>query len=133
MFEPVEETAYTPAIALDETGRHIVIKGKSYPENVAAFFGPFLVYLAEKLAEGSPIVLDIALVYFNSSSSKILMNIFDMFEEAGLRGNRCSVNWLYDVENELAKECGEEFRADYTAFAFNLKEQNENEENPTVR
>jgi hypothetical protein len=132
VFDTVEETAYTPAIALDETGRHIAIKGKSYPENVATFYGPFLTYLAEKLAEGLPIVLDIALVYFNSSSSKILMNIFDMFEEAGLRGTQCGVNWLYDAENELAKECGEEFRADYTAFAFNLKEQNKNEEDPTV-
>ena len=122
MFERVEETAFTPAISVDSERNCILIKGKSYPENISVFYDPFLEYLTELLKEDRAVILDIELVYFNSSSSKVLMNIFDMLEEAAKRGIACEVNWRYEAENELAKECGEEFQEDYSAFEFKLSE-----------
>ena len=60
--------------------------------------------------------------YFNSSTSKILMDIFDIFEEASESGKNIVVNWLYDSDNEAVQEYGEEFAEDFENLKFNLVE-----------
>ena len=64
--------------------------------------------------------VDMELLYFNSSSSKALMNMFDYLESAAERGWRIVVNWIYQEENETSLECGEEFQEDCRAVEFNL-------------
>jgi hypothetical protein len=68
------------------------------------------------------IVANIEILYFNSSTSKVLMNLFDLLDVASTQGKRVIVNWIYDVENESALEYGEEFKEDIKFIAFNLIE-----------
>ena len=60
--------------------------------------------------------------YFNSSSSKILMNLFDMLNRAAIEGTPVTINWRYHEDNDVALECGEEFMEDLdlTNLTFNL-------------
>jgi hypothetical protein len=97
------------------------IKGESYPENSATFYSPMLEWLSAFLqqAEGA-VHVDIELIYFNSSSSKILMNFFDMLDEAAQKGVQVSVSWKYHEDNDIALECGEEFQEDVEHVAFDL-------------
>ena len=67
-------------------------------------------------------MFDFEIVYFNSSSSKTLMDLFELLDDAAKAGKRVVVNWRYDRDNETAKECGEEFREDVAALRFNLVE-----------
>jgi hypothetical protein len=64
------------------------------------------------------------IIYFNSSSSKALMNFFDLLDEAVAAGRKIAVNWIYDAGNESALEYGEEFKEDLESLEFNLVEKN---------
>jgi hypothetical protein len=116
-----ERTKSTPWINFDPNQNFLEIKGESYPENSAKFYSPMLEWLEEFLRQATQNVqVDIELVYFNSSSSKILMNFFDLLEDTAQRGIQISVTWKYNEDNDIALECGEEFQEDLEHVAFDL-------------
>ena len=118
-----EKTKSTPWIRFDPQNHSLEIKGESYPENSAKFYSPMLEWLETYLqsVDNQPIHVDMELIYFNSSSSKILMNFFDMLEDAAQRGVPVSVDWKYDQDNDIALECGEEFQEDLEHVSFHLR------------
>ncbi|MGM0593950.1 MAG: DUF1987 domain-containing protein, partial [Pseudomonadota bacterium] len=92
----LEQTKSSPYVSFDPQSNHLEIRGECYPENAAAFFGPIFSWLEAYLAgleDGDPVTMDIELIYFNSSASKGLMNIFDMLDEAAEEGRTVTVNW----------------------------------------
>ena len=118
----IQGSKYTPEIAFD-AGRNILeIKGYSYPENAAAFYAPVMEWLHAYLEQGGrePIGIGIELIYFNSSSSKILLDLFDLLDDYAGNGHPISVSWIYDAENESAYECGQEFEEDIEHLKFEL-------------
>ena len=72
--------------------------------------------------EKQKVVCNIELIYFNSSSSKVLMDLFDTLEEASEDGKDIVLNWIYDEDNEASLEYGEEFAEDMESLSFNLVE-----------
>jgi hypothetical protein len=62
------------------------------------------------------------LIYFNSSSSKVLMDFCDVLEEAANSGKNVTVNWIYEEDDEDALEFGEEFQEELESVKFNLVE-----------
>ena len=62
--------------------------------------------------------VDVALRYFNSSSTKILFNLFGLLNEAACAGNRILVRWHYVQEDENMQEFGQELKADFSAISF---------------
>ena len=65
-------------------------------------------------------IVNVDISYFNSSSSKVLLDFFDVLDEAAMDGKQITVNWLYGTNNESAKEAGEDFQEDWEALAFHL-------------
>lgn len=120
----IEATKSSPFIHFDGAQNVLVIKGESYPENAAKTYAPMFAWLEEYLKGlGDEVVrVDMEITYFNSSSSKILMNFFDMLEDAAEGGKKIVVNWHYHENNETAMECGEEFMEDMSCVEFNLRE-----------
>jgi len=115
----IEETKYTPAISLDVNGT-ISMKGKSYPENTFEFYTPIMKWVEEYLEEdGKKLVVNMEIIYFNSSSSKLFFDFFDLLEENKDK-HTIEVNWIYDEENESAKEAGEDFIDDFEALSIQL-------------
>lgn len=112
----------SPEIRCDYHHQAITIQGESYPENTAAFYAPLRAWLAEyfQSVQGAKLTLTIELVYFNSSSSKVLLDLFDWLDDLAAEGRTVSVNWLYDAENEMALEAGMEFGEDLNALSFHL-------------
>ncbi|PCI28865.1 MAG: hypothetical protein COB67_05445 [SAR324 cluster bacterium] len=122
----IEATAHTPNVRFDSTCNSFEITGESYPENTALFYQPvfeFIERLLQQLGE-KEVVFNVQLFYFNSSSSKVLMDLFDLLDEASKEGKRIIVNWIYDEEDEDTMEYGEEFQADSSSLHFNLVEKN---------
>ena len=120
----IAATPRTPAIDFDFAAGRLAMRGESYPDDVATLFGPVVAALREHLAAESaaPLHLDIELVYFNSSSAKVLMNIFQMLEEAARQGRPVTVHWYYEAEDETMREFGEDFSEDLKHVAFDLRE-----------
>lgn len=116
----IEETKYTPTINLDANGT-ISLVGKSYPENTFEFYGPMMEWI-EKYFEDSPAdttVVNMEIIYFNSSSSKLFFDFFDLLEENSGE-NKIEINWIYDDENESAEEAGEDFIEDFEDLNIKL-------------
>ncbi len=120
----IEATKYTPEINLNAEKGLLSFSGKSYPENTFDFYQPVIewinTYFAEKGQKKTLIDMDI--IYFNSSSSKLFFDFFDILEEAHEDGKEVTVRWLYDAENENALEAGEDFKEDFESLDFNLIE-----------
>ena len=116
----IEKSPYTPEISLDKNGI-INLKGRSYPENTFEFYEPMMNWVEEYFsnlpAEITTINMDI--FYFNSSSSKLFFDFFDLLEEHCLE-HTIVINWLYDGENDAALEAGEDYKEDFENLNIKL-------------
>ncbi len=116
----IAETKYTPIITLDAAGT-IALVGKSYPENTFEFYAPMMDWIKEYF-ETSPAdttTVNLEITYFNSSSSKLFFDFFDLLEEHS-DDNTIVINWIFDSENESAEEAGEDFIEDFEELTINL-------------
>ena len=117
----LEETKYTPQINLNsETGEFTFI-GKSYPENTFEFYEPVMSWVNEYFEDCAKekTIIKLEIIYFNSSSSKLFFDFFDLVEEAS-KNKDIEIHWIYDEENESALEAGEDFIEDFENLNFNL-------------
>ena len=105
----IEATKSSPYINFDGDKHHLIMKGESYPENIATFYEPVFAWLDTFLSHTKKLelVVDLEIIYFNSSSSKVLMDIFDKLDLAAKTDNGVIINWRYHEENEMALEYGE--------------------------
>lgn len=117
----IEKTKYTPEINLDMEKGEINFLGKSYPENTFEFYEPVMTWVSNYFNGFSKdkTVVSLEIIYFNSSSSKLFFDFFDLLEEASDE-NEIEINWIYDEENESAMEAGEDFKEDFESLNFNL-------------
>lgn len=114
----IEETKYTPEIRFLTAGE-LSIVGKSYPENTFEFYKPVMKWITDYfLAGNQKLVLNIEIIYFNSSSSKLFFDMFDLIEANN--NDLVAVNWIYDEENESSLEAGEDFQEDFEELKINL-------------
>jgi len=118
----IEATKYTPEICFDATRNLLEIRGETYPENTAEFYAPVFTWLEAYLDQlgDDMVTVNLEIHYFNSSSSKVLMDMFDKLEGACRGGRRITLNWIYERENESALEYGEEFQEDLEILKLNL-------------
>lgn len=118
----IEKTPSTPYINFDAPAGRLMIAGESYPENAAKFYTPVMEWLKAYLAEADSreTVVEFEIIYFNSSTSKIFMMLFNLLDGAAAGGKSIVVNWRCDERNETAVECGEEFKEDLESLTFNI-------------
>ncbi|WP_428526534.1 DUF1987 domain-containing protein [Roseibium sp.] len=123
----IEATTRSPEVHLDATNGTLSMSGESYPEDASAFFGPVFQAVAEHVAasEGQALTVDMRFIYFNSSSAKAIMNLFQMLEEAAEDGKTITINWYFDPEDDMMEEMGEDFAEDFEHATFNLRPETE--------
>lgn len=119
----IEGTQSTPLIVADAQAGVVEMRGDSYPENSFELFSPVMQWIESFLQDGKrPLVVNLHLLYLNTSSVKAMMDIFDMLEDAHRKGGQVCVNWYYDEQNERIAELAEEFRED-CSFPFLIASQ----------
>ena len=124
----IEATKQTPEVCFNAENNILELKGESYPENIAEFSAPVFSWLEEYLEqlEEQAFTVNIELTYFNSSSSKMLLDLLDKLEEEVADfGKNITVNWIYSADNDTAEEYGEEFQEDLESLTFNLVQKDE--------
>jgi len=96
------------------------IKGESYPENAAAFYGPVIARLQAWLegCRDAGITVNVSLAYFNSSSTKMLFTFFEALNNAAMAGNQVRLNWYHDEDDDTILEFGQELQDDFGALDF---------------
>ena len=103
----IKETEKTPSVALSTNGI-LKIEGRSIPEDAATFFKPLLEWTKEFTAD--EIRVDIKLEYFNTSSSKFILEMLRILENN--TGNKnILVNWFYEEGDLDVLESGQYFES----------------------
>lgn len=107
----LKATAKTPEILFDPEKNSFVISGRSIPENSIEFYRPVNEWIEKYGEQPNPNTkLEIKLEYFNTSSSKCLVEIFRRFEKIHLNGSNIEIQWFYEEEDEDMMESGEDFK-----------------------
>lgn len=100
----------TPSVILDANSNIFEIAGRSLPEDVAAFYNPILEWLDQYSQNPKPkTVFNFRLIYFNTASSKMLLDILMKLEDLHKAGKEALVKWHYPEDDEDMKEAGEEY------------------------
>ena len=109
----IEGTPKTPSISFDLNSGVLEIKGRSIPENSIEFYKPLIDWL-EKYS-GKPktnTIVNIQLEYFNTSSSKCILDVFKKLESINKGGqSQVVINWHYEEDDEDMSEAGEDYQA----------------------
>ncbi|WP_336702668.1 SiaC family regulatory phosphoprotein [Pantoea dispersa] len=50
-----------------------------------------------------------------------MFSLFDLFNQLAQRGQRVTLNWLFDAEDDIAEEFGQELALDFTDLQVNLQ------------
>lgn len=107
-----EGTPKTPYIRFDGEKGIIEIKGRSIPENSIEFYKPLIDWLEEyAVLEKKQTAVNVQLEYFNTSSSKCILDIFKKLEVLFKKGQKVEVNWYYDEDDEDMFEAGEDYQS----------------------
>jgi len=108
----IEGTPKTPKVHFDAQGGTLLLKGRSIPENSIEFYRPLVDWLdAYSAAPKGKTVCDIQLEYFNTSSSKCLLDLFKKMEQMSNSGNDIVINWYYEEDDEDMLEAGEDYQS----------------------
>lgn len=107
-----EGTPKTPYVKLDGEKGLVEIKGRSIPENSVEFYKPLIDWL-DKYANVPLEVtnVNIQLEYFNTSSSKCILDIFKKLELIYKKGSKVQINWYYEEDDEDMFEAGEDYQS----------------------
>ena len=102
--------------------RRLSLKGESYPENAAQFWGDIITTLRSFLSEdtdATTVTINVALAYFNSSSTKMLFSLFGALNDKAKAGTEIVLNWYHDEDDDTIFEFGQELMEDFPDLVFN--------------
>ena len=102
--------------------RRLSLKGESYPENAAQFWGDIIAALRSFLNEdtdAAAVTVNVALAYFNSSSTKMLFSLFGALNDKAKAGTEVVLNWYHDEDDDTIFEFGQELMEDFPDLVFN--------------
>ena len=113
-----EETDETPKVILDVESGVFEFSGKSLPEDVTQFFNPILDWFDNySLSPNSETKVAFKMDYFNTASSKLILDILMKLEEINEAHGGVMVHWYFLEDDEDMEEAGEEY-ADIVEVPF---------------
>ncbi len=116
----IDGTEDIPRVIFDLDANTLEISGRSLPEDVITFYEPVMYWIIEYAKNPLPdTVFNFKLTYFNTASSKIILDILTQFEEMIEDGHHVLVRWHYSEEDEDMQEAGEEY-ADMVNVPFEM-------------
>jgi hypothetical protein len=106
----IKGTDDTPNVILDKDSGVFEISGRSLPEDVTMFYQPILDWIDEYAKDpNAKTEVMFKLEYFNTASSKVLLDVLLKYEEINDSGNDVVIKWHYHEDEEDMKEAGEEY------------------------
>lgn len=114
-------TEDTPAIIFNADSGILELSGRSLPEDAAEFYQTALDWLdnySEKPNAKTNIIFK--LEYFNTSSSKLILDLLTKLEDLHNNGTQAVVVWYSHSDDEDMQEAGEEF-AELIEIPFTYK------------
>lgn len=96
----IDQTGKTPFVKFDQNQGVLEITGYSLPGNAQDFYAELFKLVDEYLKKPQPKTeIKIHVEYFNTSSSKILLQLFIKFEILSSVGKEVLFTWFYDEDD----------------------------------
>ena len=103
---------FIPHVDFDADTGHCVIEGESYLENTWEFYKQLVHWIKTYTETGQPLSFDFKLTYFNTSSSKGILELLEALKEYKNRGGNIVLKWYYPEDDEDILEEAEDFVED---------------------
>ncbi len=108
----MEGSPKTPSVRFNAEKGIIEIKGRSIPENAIEFYKPMVDWLDEYSRNpAKETVVNFQLEYFNTSSSKCILDLFKKLEAIHKESRSVIINWYYEEDDEDMLEAGEDYES----------------------
>jgi hypothetical protein len=105
-----ESSSKTPFVNFDHETGLLELKGRSIPENSIDFYKPLIDWVDKYgRTPQQRTALHVQLEYFNTSSSKCILDLFKKLEAIRAAGNDVTVLWHYEEDDEDMLEAGEDY------------------------
>jgi hypothetical protein len=118
-------SAKTPEVLFDAENGKLLLKGRSIPENSIEFYKPLYDWVDSYAGQPkSETTIEVMLEYFNTSSSKCLLDLFKKLERLNGGSSAVAVHWYYEEDDEDMAEAGEDYQA-IIKLPFKMIEVNE--------
>ena len=117
-----EKTNRMPGVSLDAKNHAMLLEGEAYPEDVAAAFEPLMTSISTTLAESgeTPMTVKFQLQYFNSGSSRKILEIIKMIDASDTAHN---IEWLADPEDDEMIDHGNRISRAVSKAGFTVVEE----------
>jgi len=113
-MEPIiiEGTPKTPTVHFDAGQGVFKLEGRSIPENSVEFYKPLVDWLDQYKEKPLPkTTVEVKLEYFNTSSSKCILDVFKKLEMIHKAKNDVEIKWYYEEDDEDMLEAGEDYES----------------------
>jgi hypothetical protein len=108
----LDGSAKTPTVHFDSSTGLLELRGRSIPENSIEFYRPLIDWIDQYARNPQPSTqMRIQLEYFNTSSSKCILDLFKKLEAVRNSGHEVQVLWHYELDDEDMLEAGEDYQA----------------------
>ena len=103
---------FIPHVKFNADTGHCVIEGESYLENTWEFYKQLVDWIKAYAETGQAIDFDFKLTYFNTSSSKGILELLEALKEYQSQGGSVVLKWYYPEDDEDILEEAEDFVED---------------------
>jgi hypothetical protein len=108
----IEGTGRTPAVVFDAPKGFLELSGRSIPENSLAFYKPLFDWIDDYVQKPHiQTLISFNLEYFNTSSSKCILDMLRKLERLAEEGHKANVKWYFDEGDEDMEESGNDFKS----------------------
>lgn len=116
----IKGTNETPNIIFDKVANRFEITGKSLPEDVKEFYNPVLRWLKAYADDPNPkTVVKFKMEYFNTASSKMILELFEVLDAMHSVGKEVEIEWHYMEDDEDMHDAGNDY-ADMLGLPFKM-------------
>ena len=116
----IKGTAETPNVIFDPASNLFEISGKSLPEDVKEFYNPLLKWFkGYSEAPNATTTLKVKMDYFNTASSKMILELFELLNEMHGEGKAVTIEWYQQEDDEDMMDAGNDY-ADMLEVPFKM-------------
>ncbi len=99
-FKGYKELFYFPNVDFNAELGVCEFSGESFLEDSVKFYAPYIAWLSDYLENNDKLILNFKLSYFNTSSSKRILDILRLLKEYKSKGKSISINWFVPSNDE---------------------------------
>jgi len=96
---PQKDLPYFPGVNFNFTTGVCVLSDESYMEESYSFYKPLMDWIMEYFTHKNTMDFNFKFTYFNTSTSKMIIELLELLEQKRAEGNTIKINWHLPVDD----------------------------------